>query len=270
MIGAMGSGEGQPDGQGSRSRTNRFARRVDELSEPERRIAEGALHAAAATFATFKDDPQSHYYQAPSKSPEETWSAIATEVGRVTTIAAVEALGGGHLSGDDFDAIHDGVFRPVFGDETLHRRRYEEAVAYGIVLGPSSQEPEFRRQKGISGRSLPKRLEAIASSLTVAFDQRDEAVARGEVRRVIDATRPASRAYASFLSTHPYWDGNGRTAFPILTFALIRLGLLAVAVPDTDEFHWCLGRGMLRGGKTDFEALAQFLAELIHRSQEDR
>ncbi len=90
---------------------------------------------------------------------------------------------------------------------------------------------------------------------------------RGESHRVVDAIWPAARAYARFLGAHPYWDGNGRTAFPILNFALIRLGLLAIAVPESDEFHWCLGHGMRRDGKASAEPLAWHLEDIIRRSR---
>jgi fido (protein-threonine AMPylation protein) len=245
---------------------NRFARRYEELSAQERPIAEGALAAATATFATFQDAPQSHYYRAPDLSPEETWQAVTAEVGRVTAIAAVEAASGGFLSDHDFGAIHEAIFAPVFGEETLAQRKFEEGVTYGIVLGRPDRI-EHRIQHGISGRSLPGRLREISRDLRRAIEESDEAVAEGTTGPIIDATRPAARAYGRFLGAHPYVDGNGRTAFPILNFALIRLGLLAIAVPESEMFHWCLGRCMRRKGGATPEPLATHLAEIIRNSQ---
>ena len=247
--------------------TNRFARQVDALSEEEKGIAEGALATARATFADFADAAESHYYRAVDLSPEETWTAITAEVARVTAIAAVEARDGGSLSAGDFHAIHRAIFEPVFGDRTLAQREYEEAVSYGIVLGDFPDDLLHMRQNGISGRSLPRRLREISADLRRAFDESDEIDRRGESHLLIDAVRPAARAYARFLGAHPYWDGNGRTAFPILNFALIRLGLLAIAVPETDEFHWSLGQGMRRGGKASCEPLALHLEKIIRSSQ---
>ena len=87
-------------------------------------------------------------------------------------------------------------------------------------------------------------------------------MARGIQRKVFDATLPAAAAYGKFLADHPYIDGNGRTAFPLLSFALIRLGLVAVAVPETQDFHWCLGRAMRRS-KRDPVPLARYVKDLI-------
>jgi Fic/DOC family len=250
-----------------KSASNRFARQFDELSVEEQGIAQGALVAARATFADFADAEESHYYCADGLTPEQTWRAITAEVARVTAIAAVEARDGGALSTADFHAIHWAIFAPVFGSRTLEQRRFEQDVSYGIVLGSFPDDLLHRRQHGISGRSLPRRLREISADLRRAFDESDAADDRGESHLVIEATRPAALAYARFLGAHPYWDGNGRTAFPILNFALIRLGLLAIAVPESDEFHWCLGQGMRRDGKASAECLAQHLENIIHASQ---
>ncbi len=123
------------------------------------------------------------------------------------------------------------------------------------------------RQNGISDRSLPRRLREISADLRLAFEESDAIDRRGQSHRLVDAIRPAARAYARFLGGHPYWDGNGRTAFPILNFALIRLGLLAIAVPETEEFHWCLGQGMRRDGNASWEPLTLYLEKIIRNSQ---
>ena len=246
---------------------NRFARRLEELNDEERPIAEGALAAATATFATFQDVPESLYYSAPGLSPEETWQAVTEQVGRVTAIAAVEGANGGSLSADDFDAIHQAIFEPIFGEETLAQRMYEQVVTYGIVLGPSPDQLTHKAQPGISARGLPRRMRKISHDLQQAIEESDQAAAEGRVGPIIDSIRPAARAYGRFLGAHPYVDGNGRTAFPILNFALIRLGLLAIAVPESDTFHWCLGRCMRRKAKASPDPLAEHLAEIIRNSQ---
>jgi len=109
-------------------------------------------------------------------------------------------------------------------------------------------------------------LREISADLRKAFEMSDAIDARGESHRLRDALLPATKAYAKFLRIHPYWDGNGRTAFPILNFALIRLGLLAVAVPESEEFHWCLGKAMLPT-KVDYMPLAGHLEGIIRASR---
>jgi fido (protein-threonine AMPylation protein) len=195
-------------------------------------------------------------------TPEETWHAVTRQVGRVNGLAAIEASRGGELHQSDFEAMHRAIFEPVFGEKALRVRTYHERVEYGIVLG-ARERPEHKPQRGISPKSLPKTLKATARDLNKAFAARDKAVSSGRSRKVIDATRPATRAYSRFLADHPFMDGNARTASPLLGFALVRLGLLTVAVQDTEDFQWCLGQAMHRHRRRDVEPLSEYLANLI-------
>jgi fido (protein-threonine AMPylation protein) len=249
---------------GEEGSANRYEASLDELSADQRAFAENTLAAAASTFANFADAEESHYFCARGRTPEETWLAVTTEVARVTAILAAQAEAGHELSVDDVDAVHRGIFRPVFGEETLRMRRHREQVEYGIVLGPRN-EPRRTTQLGKSAKSLRRSLAEALAALHSAIEARDRAVARGVQRQILDATRPAAAFYGRFLADHPYMDGNGRTAFPLLSFALIRLGLLAVAVPESSDFHWCLGRAMRRSGR-DPEPLAIYLRDLIRSS----
>jgi hypothetical protein len=192
---------------------SRFARQIDELSEQERGIAEGALLAATATFADFADAKDSFYYCADGLTPEETWHAVTVEVARVTAIAAIEADGGGLLSAVDFNAIHNAIFEPVFGEATLKQRVYREDVTYGIVSGSFPDDLQPRRQHGMNANSLPRRLREISADLRAAIVESDAGDERGESHRVLEATLPAARAYARFLSAHPYWDGMAGRRF---------------------------------------------------------
>jgi prophage maintenance system killer protein len=250
---------------------NRFARSFEELTDREHVLADRAVSAAQETFPAFKEEPESHYYQAPGLSPEETWHAITAEVGRVTTIAAIDAAqgaargSGSLLAADDFEAMHSAIFRPIFGDSTLRIRQRDEQVTYGITLGPRDK-PQQKKQDGISARSLPWRLRSIARDLERAAKLRDAAVAEGVSRRAITTTRAAAKAFSQLLANHPWMDGNGRTAFPLLNYALVRMGLLLVAVKETKDFHWCLGRAMRRSHR-ETEPLAVYLRDLIVASE---
>lgn len=195
------------------SQRNRFGRTLADLTATELAVARTAFAAAAATFADFQDEADSHYYRAASMTATETWHALTVETARVTAISAVEANQGGRLEEGDFEDLHQAIFAPVFGGQTLAVRRYEEAVTYGVVRGPRDTPDFSARQWGISARSLPKRLAEIAGDLSEAIQGRDDAVAGGQPRRIIDATRPAARAYCRLLAAHPFVDGNGRTAF---------------------------------------------------------
>jgi prophage maintenance system killer protein len=250
---------------------NPFARDQHDLTGAEEAVAAPALRAARTTFPTFQDDPSSHYYRARDRSPEETWDAITVEVARVTAIAAAKAERGAKrregalLDPSDFQAMHQAIFEPVFGDRTLAMRQYEEQAEYGIVLGPRDK-PVHRRQDGISGRALSYRLKALANDLNEAIRARDSAVARGIRRRTITTTTAAAQGFGRLLANHPWYDGNGRTAFVLLNFALVRMGLLMVAIRETQDFHWCLGKAMHRGHR-DVAPLATYLRDLIAASE---
>lgn len=243
---------------------NRFAVPLESLDAEAAATAAGSLLVASTTFASFEDHPESHYYSADGMTPAETWDALTAEVGRVAAIAAVEAFNGGELEVNDLHQIHRAIFEPVFGASTLGQRRNDEQVEFGIVQGPRDS-PEEKVVRGIGARALPYRLKSLCKELSEAVDESDRIIERREETRLIDSIRPAARAYCQFLAWHPYFDGNGRTAFPILTFALIRMGLVAVAVPESQDFHWCLGRGMRRSQR-EFDSFAGHLEAIIKGS----
>lgn len=82
-----------------------------------------------------------------------------------------------------------------------------------------------------------------------------------------EATFPSAAFYAKLLSTHPCFDGNGRTAYVALQYALIRLGATGVALPDHDEQQWALGQGLRPGGRhQNYEALADLFERTIRAS----
>ena len=43
-----------------------------------------AIAAAESTFEQFRDQPESDFYQAPGRTPEETWHEVRDRVGLVT------------------------------------------------------------------------------------------------------------------------------------------------------------------------------------------
>ena len=240
---------------------NRFA---VEIPEDATSVASVALEAAEATFADFRDFPGSHYHRAPALSPEETWHAITREIGRVNALMVLEAEADALLRPEDLQPIHEAIFHPVFGDETLQMRTYEENVEFPIVLG-TRQEPRKASISGASARSLQRTIRRIVADLNEEIELRDTAVEQRKVREVRDATRPAARAFGRLLAAHPWMDGNLRSAYPVLNFALMRLGLLEIALQETDEFNWCLGQAMRRDHR-NVEPLADYLAKLIQAS----
>jgi hypothetical protein len=91
----------------------------------------------------------------------------------------------------------------------------------------------------------------------------------GSVAQRREATIPAAAFYAKLLSTHPFFDGNGRMAYVALQYALIRLGATGVALPDHDEQQWALGQGLRPGGRHHgYEALAELFERTIRASSQ--
>jgi hypothetical protein len=52
---------------------------------------DAAHRAAELTFDAFPDEPESDYYQAPDRSPEQTWTEIRERIGIATGEAVVAA-----------------------------------------------------------------------------------------------------------------------------------------------------------------------------------
>lgn len=78
--------------------------------------------------------------------------------------------------------------------------------------------------------------------------------------------RPAATIYAAIIAMHPWLDGNGRTAWLVMTHTLIRSGALAVATRPTMAGRLALGRAITRRAARDIEPLVGHLAETIKRS----
>jgi len=263
----MGRGRRGQAGHGPSRRApgNRFAQPIPRISRQEHELGNAAALAAQLTFDTVADDPDSHYYCAPGLTPQHTAQAITRQVGLVNGRAAIYAARDVPLTPTDYEALHRAIFEPAFGTETLHQRQPDEDVQYGVTLG-RREKPVDRSQVGAGGARVRPKLARMTREFDRAVEARKRELTAGAQRHVIDATRPAARLYGKFLATHPFWDGNGRTAYPVLTQALIRMGLLAVAITESRDFHWALGRGMQRSGRASYEPLARYIEQIIVRS----
>ncbi len=81
----------------------------------------------------------------------------------------------------------------------------------------------------------------------------------------------AVRLYAKVLSIHPFVDGNGRTAFTILQYALVRSGLVCVALDDYAEHQWALGAALRIDSRQSYDPLQTLLVASFreHNRQND-
>ncbi len=250
---AMGRGHGQ----------------IAKRTPAEDEFAEVAAAAARATFAVFHDDPTSELYCAAGMTPEQTWRAITEQVAIVAADAAAEATRGYDATPRDISRWHRLIFEQWFPDQAGRFRRGDEQGQYGVVWG-SRQAPESLTVVSCKGRNVPARLRRAFTGLQQAIGEREDAHRQGRRRKLHEATLPAAAFYAKLLSTHPFFDGNGRTAYVALQYALIRLGATGVALPDHDEQQWALGQGLRPGGRHHgYDALADLFERTIRVSSQD-
>jgi fido (protein-threonine AMPylation protein) len=215
-----------------------------------------------STFEQFRDQPESDFYQAPGRTPEETWHEVRDRVGLVTAEAAALALDDAVLVPATIRGWHRRIFETTFPETAGRFRTGRAPMTYGYVVG-SKDAPTNRTGRGTGTRSLPRRVDKICKE----FNQAAACAENGPDSPLIDATFPAARLYAKLLSAHPFDDGNGRTCYVALQFALLRLGAVAVSLPDYAEQQWHLGRALQTGGQQSYEPLAGYLAEKIRNAE---
>ena len=247
---------------------NRFARQLADLDSEERRLVLPAVEAARQTFAGFEERRDSEYHKAPNLTPEETWARVAQELGRVTALATLEGYRDQPLEVADIELIHRGIFEPVFGERTLRfRSRRNEKVTYPIVLG-DPERPRLRSRRGTGGKQVGRNLGRALKSF-----EREVAVLAARSARdrptLREAAAPAARLYAKVIGIHPFFDGNGRTAWAVLSYALQRCGLVEIAVPPTATTRWALGRALRQDGSQEYEPLTELVVAAIKHSGTD-
>lgn len=228
-----------------------------ELDRPSE-LGAAAAAAAELTFERFHDEPDSDYYEAPGRSPAQTWQEIRTRVGLAAADAVALALEDRALTPELLCGWHGRIFQTTFPDDAGRLRSGRGTTTYGYVVGPKDAAVA-KTGRGTRPRALPRRLRKICEEFNGATAHLQGA----EAPRLIDATFPASRLYAKLLSAHPWNDGNRRACYVALQFALVRLGALSVSLPDYAEQQWHLGRALRTGKGQSYEPLARYLAEEI-------
>jgi fido (protein-threonine AMPylation protein) len=228
-------------------------------------IAEAAAIAARETFGPFNDDEESPFFAAEDLSPEQTWERIAERVADAGARVVVLGLGHEKLSRRLIADIHEHLFADLFPATGGRFRAKDEGASYTILVGTRDQ-PEEQRQTGTSGRGLHKRLQEICEDFNAATDT---AFRSSEPRLIDDLVRPAVKAYCRLLSAHPFGDGNGRVCYLVLQFALVRIGLMTVALTDFREHQWALGQALRRDSKQSYAQMEQLIADTIRKARGD-
>lgn len=227
-------------------------------------LRSAASAAAELTFEQFRDEPDSDYYQASGLTPEQTWQEIRARVGVAAAEAVALGLEDATLTPELLCAWHRRIFETAFPEDAGRLRSGRGVTTYGYVAG-TKDAPANKTGRGTAARKLPRRLLKVCEEFNGAAAEAEGS----EESRLIDATFPAARLYAKLLSAHPWNDGNGRTCYVALQFALTRLGALLVSLPDYGEQQWNLGRALQTGGGQSYEPLAAYLAERIRTAEHE-
>lgn len=165
-----------------------------------------------------------------------------------------------HREPEDFTTWYRAIFGTTFPGQCGEFRRHEES--YGYLVG-TPETPQLKEGLGTGWKRVPRRLREICIEFNREATRMDPLNAK-EGLTLTDATRAAARLYAKFLSVHPFEDGNGRTAFAVLSYALVRVEAVTVELTDYTELQWALGRALQPGGRRGgVEPLAELLAQKI-------
>jgi fido (protein-threonine AMPylation protein) len=241
---------------------NRFARQLGDLNQRERKFVVPAIEAARTSFAGFEERPESDYRCAAGLTPEKTWARVAEELGRVAALVTLEGNEDRPLDLADIELIHRGIFEPVFGEQTLDfRAKATDRVEFPIIMG-KLEAPKLRTRRGSGGKQVRPNLgKALA-----LFEREVAALGAKESPILSEAALIAVKLYAKVIGIHPFFDGNGRTAWAVFSYALQRCGLVAIAVPPSDETRWALGRALRQDGSQSYDPLTDVVVNAIKNS----
>ena len=229
--------------------------RVDQLRDP-------VQLAVARTFGPFNDVPDSPFYSAEELSPRQTWEEIAERVGLAAVIAVTHGAAQRIITVDAIRRLHEIVFVTTFPEHAGRLRQQKEEAEYGIVLG-TAEQPILKSERATAGTRVVRRLEQACREFNDAIAKQK----RLDTIALEDLVLTAVRLYAKVLSIHPFLDGNGRTAFTVLQYALVRGGLSSVAMDDFDAHQRALGAALRSDGKQSYVPLQALIADKLIKTR---
>jgi fido (protein-threonine AMPylation protein) len=218
--------------------------------------------AAARTFGPFNDAPDSPFYSSDDLSPTQTWEQIAERVGLATVVAVTHGAAQRIITVDAIRRLHEIIFLTTFPEHAGRLRQRKEEVEYGIVVG-TAEHPIVKSERATAGARVVRRLEQVCREF-------NDAIAKQKQLDAIafeDLVFTAVRLYAKVLSAHPFLDGNGRTAFTILQYALVRGGLSSVAMDNFDAHQRALGAALRSDGKQSYVPLQALIVDKLVKTR---
>jgi fido (protein-threonine AMPylation protein) len=184
-------------------------------------------------FAAFRDDESSRFYRSLSPAfgtPQKTAAEITVRLSRVvfdvTRNAALRPL---QMGLEDLLRWHMGIFKTTFSHEAGQLRTAQ------TQFGVRWREDGELRGRLMSG-SDPGLIRAELRTAFAAYNAERERC-EPKQRSAKETAIAAASLYADILRTHPFDDGNLRSAFPALQGALVSLGGRTVDFQDALTEH---------------------------------
>ena len=163
----------------------------------------------------------------------------------------------------DIELIHRGIFEPVFNDQTLSSRSQQgEDVRFPVVKGRRNA-PVVRIRFACGGRRVNGNLRRALA----VFEREVATLAASSELTLADAARIPIKLYAKLIGIHPFFDGNGRTAWAVFSYAVQRCGLVEIAIPPSSETRWALGQALRQQDRSQsYEPLIDPVVDAIRKS----
>lgn len=229
---------------------NIFLASEEAEDEELHRIAEQLTRLSGVLPASSQTDADSYYGQAVGMSLEETQAAVLKRTGLVCLLARRLGWAGTTLTAELIQQIHDGIFLPVFGDQTLEFRkppareeyREDDGVEYPIWV-IDGHRPVITTKRGARASQVFKRVERACRDFEATAPNAD-----GDIEL---AALAITQLYVRLIRIHPFGDGNGRTAWAALQLAAGRLRFPFVQSTPTTEARLALGDAIRNGQKID-------------------
>lgn len=244
------------------ARPNLFLDPGDELTRRVHPAATFLLAQSGTLPSSLQADSNSYYGCAAGCSVAETQQELLARTSFVLVLARFIGWAEEPLTPPLVAEMHAGIFQPVFGDRTLSFRepparnehRDDDGVEYPIwVVRGGGRPPELTTRRGVRSGQVARRVRDACRRF-----ERDAPAAVGDLD---SGSVVIAQLYARLIRTHPFGDGNGRTAWAAVQFAAGRLGLPFVQSAPTSEARVALGDAIRDG--TRVHPLAERIREAM-------
>jgi fido (protein-threonine AMPylation protein) len=218
-------------------------------------------------FRVFADHPESPFFRADRRTPEETWDEIcdcgASAINDVRSRIRADKQ---PVEPGLIRHWHHVIFESTFPrDAGRFRGKLEdgswEEVFFGVAVG-TARTQRVRPVKG----AHPNRIEPQLGQICDQFNSHAEETLEAGVTTLRASSTACARLYARVLNVHPFIDGNLRAAFTTLQFALQTLDLPMVEFPNIEEHNAALDTALRVDSNQSYDPLGTLIAAIIGSS----